>query len=348
MADTTTSVEADQLQNLYGYDAMRAFTQKGQFWRSADTPEEYGGNGHIVEAQTGSGGDTGSGKAVVFDIWDAGTVSTTALGENTDGTATSLSVTPAPITLVEQGDYVHTTRKLRATSYGKTEMQAAWMMGNLAVRTMDTLARDALDAQTGATWVGYGSGGSADATSVATITKGNIIEAANVRKAWAKLSALNVDTMDGGYFMCYIHSHVLQDLQSETGDASWTVKESYLGTSDQPIKDEAGAFAGFRFIVTSNAKLQLKAGNGTTTSAASADVYTTYFLGKEALGFGWSNTTGPDPIQIIVGQPEASGGNDVYGRMQTVAWYALAGFGAIKADSLFKVYSSSTLGANGA
>ena len=342
MADTTTSVLTAYLRSLYGQDALKALTQKGQFWRAGST------NGHTVTERTGANGKA-RGSAVIFDIYTAGTVSTAALGENTDGTAVSLATSQKTVTLVEHGAYTHTTRKLHETSYADIEAQSAWQMGDLANRTMDTLARDALDAETGATWVGYGSGGTTDAGSVATITKGNDLTADDVRKAWSKLKGKNVEPMDDGYYWAYIHPDVIKDLKDETGDSSWVKAIQYSNLADPlaPLRDEAGLFEGFRFIVTTNAKLQSKAGNGTTTSAASADVYTTYFIGKEALGFGYYNDSG-NPVEIIVGQPLAAGGNDAYERFQTIAWYSLCGFSAIRADALYKVYSASSLGANGA
>jgi len=342
VADTTTSVQTEQLQNLYGADALTALTQEGQFWRAGRT------DGFTITEQTGAGGKA-RGKAVIFDIYTAGTVSTTALGENTDGTATSLAEDQKTVTLVEHGDYVHTTRKLRETSYGSPEQQAAWMMGDLAQRTMDTLARDALDSETGATWVGYGGAGSTDATSVATITKGNEIAGDDVRKAFAKLRGKNVKKMADGTYWAFIHPDVFKDLKDETGDTSFVKAVQYSAFADNmaPIMDDVGIYEGFRFIQTTNAKLQSKAGNGTTTSAASADVYTTYFLGRDALGFGFYNESG-DPLEIIVGQPLAAGGNDAFRRFQTIAWYSLCGFSAIRADAQYKIYSSSSLGANGA
>lgn len=335
MADTTTSVQTEQLQSLYGRDALEALTQKGQFWRAGRT------DGYLISETTGVGG-TGRGSAVIFDIYTAGTVSTGALSENDDGTATSLAMSQETITLVEYGDYTHTTRKLRETSYGQVEEQAAWMMGDLCERTLDTLARAALDSETGATWNDYA--GSSE--SVATITKGDELTADDVRKAWAKLSTARAGRVDGRFFWAFIHPHVLKDLKDETATTGWTQAVQYSGRADglDPIMDEAGEFEGFRFIITTNAYLQSKAGNGTTTSAASADVYTTYFLGRDALGFA---KHGAVP-EIIVGQPNASGGNDVFARMQTIAWYGICAFGALRADALYKIHSASSLAANGA
>ena len=339
MADTTTSVLTAYLQNLYNYDAMQAFTQGGQFWRAGLT------GGHIVAGLAGAGGKD-RGKALVFDIWAASTVSTAALSENDDGTATSLATDQVTVTLVEQGAYTHTTHKLRETSYGDVEAQAAWMMGNNAVQVMDTLARGALDSETGATWVDYAGA----ATAVNTVTIGDELSGTDVRKAWAKLRYNNVPKMADGYYWAFIHPHVFKDLLDETGADSWVQAVQYSGKADplDPISDEAGIYSGFRFIITANAYMQSKAGHGTTTSAASADVYTTYFLGKDALAFGYKPNAAGQPLEIKVGQPQAVGGIDVYERFQTISWYALCGFSALRADSLFKIFSSSSMAANGA
>jgi N4-gp56 family major capsid protein len=324
---TSTASLTNPVRALYNAAALQAFTEKGQFWRGST----------IREVAIGEGG-IGRGKSIVFDLWTASAVSTSALSETSDGNATALAMTQVEVPMSEYGNYVQTTRKLRLTHYGEPEEHAAWNMGQMASDTLDLLAREALDAQTGATWNDY----AGSATSITTITRSDELSAADIRTAFADLRSKHVPPLEGGYYLCYVHPHVLKDLKDETGDASWTKKELYAGERIQPIMDEVGCFEGFRFVMSTNCKLDLKAGGKTTTGAVSADVYTTYFLGQDALGFA---RNGEVP-QIEVSEP-VIGPSDAFRRFQVISWYALCGFKALRDDALYKVSCCSSLAANG-
>lgn len=327
MAITTTTNFSEPVKALYNAAALQAFTEKGQFWRSAT----------IREVALGEGA-TGKGKSAVFDLWSSSAVSTAPLDESADGTATTLSMNQVEVPVDEFGNYVQTTRKLRLTHYGEPEEHAAWNMGQMASDTLDILARGSLDAQTGATWNDF----AGSSTSINSIVVTDKLTAADIRAAFADLRSKNVPPLDGGYYLCYIHPHVLKDLKDETGDASWTKKELYAGERIEPILDEVGTFEGFRFVMSTNCKLDSKAGAGTTTGAVSADVYSTYFVGQDALGFARSG----DVPSIEISEP-AIGPGDAFKRFQVISWYALCGFKALQDDALFKVHSSSSLAENG-
>lgn len=309
------------VRELYNAAALQAFTEKGQFWRSATIRETAMNEDGI-----------GKGKSVVFDIWNTNAVNTTPLDEVSDGDATALTLSQVPVDLKEYGNYVKTTRKLRLTHYGETEEHAAWSMGQMASDTLDLLARASLDSETGAAYNGF----AGSATSVATVAADDKLTAADVRKAFATLRSQNVPQLDGGYYYCFIHPHVLKDLKDETGDASWTKKELYANGGMRPILDEIGTFEGFRFIMTTNCLVQADAGDASTV-----DVYSTYFVGSDALGFARSG----EVPQIEISEPSI-GPNDAFRRFQVISWYALCGFKALRAESLFKVHSSSSMGVN--
>lgn len=324
MAVTDTTTLTKPIQDLYNKSTSLGFTENGQFWKSATVKKV----------------DATGGKSAVFDVLTVGAISTAALAETGAGTPVTLAMTQKTVTLVEYGDNSQVTKKVNLTSYSNNLAHAAWKMGHMASDTLDKLARGALDAETGATWNSF----AGSATSVVTTTITDELTGDNVREAFALLRARKATTLPGGYFLCYIHPHVLKDIKDETTNSSFTVKELYNGTERiQPIRDEVGQFEGFRFVMTSMGNLQSKAGDGTTTSAASADVYTTYFVGDEALG---QASAGPVPQFDVHDSP--GGPADPYKRMQITSWYALTGFGALQTDSLQKFFSSSSVALNGA
>ena len=327
MPITTTANLSEPVKALYNAAALQAFTEKGQFWRAST----------IREIATGDGLGA-KGKSVVFDLWNTSAVSTNPLSETEDGESTTLTLDQVEVELQEYGNYVQTTRKLRLTHYGEPEEHAAWNMGQMASDTLDLLARNALDQETGDAWIDFAAGKEAKAE----LNINDRLTAADIRKAFAELRSKNVPALEGGYYLAFIHPHVLKDLKDETGDASWTKKELYAGERINPIQDEVGSFEGFRFIMSTNCTIEDSAGTGTASGEDNADVYTTYFLGQDALGFA---RAGEVPT-IEVSEP-AMGPGDAFKRFQVISWYAMCGFKALRNDALYKLFSSSSLAANG-
>lgn len=327
MAWTDTGVLTESVRALYNAAAVQAFVEEGVFARSA-----------AVEVASMAE----RGKSAVFDVWPAVATSTAALGETDDGTPVSQTMTQVEVSLVEYGSFEKFSGKLRLIDYGSPERRAAWQMGSNAIDTLDLVARDQYDSETGATWNGYAGSGN---TAITTLVITDKLTGTSVRQSHAELRTKKVRPVDGGYYLCYIHPHVYKDLKDETGDGSWQKKEQYAGNLAGPaIFGEVGEFEGFRFVQTTNCKIATKGGDGTTTTAASADVYTTYFVGAEAIGRAMP--PGVPEIDVKVGMPTV-GINDAFGRHSTLGWYALTGFAPLKDDSLFKFHSSSSMAANG-
>lgn len=309
------------LRELYTAIASEPLMEYGQFLRTVTKKA-------VIEGH----------KSAVFDIPTAITTSTAALGETADGNAQVLAATQVTIPVAEYGERFHLSGKYRATAYDDTVANAMQRLGENVVDKFDLLVRTAMDAQTGAAYNGYITG-----SAKASLDKNDELTSSWVRKAYAKLRRSKVRPFEGGYFLAFIHPDVMKDLKDETGNDSWTVKALYEGNLSDTIYEEAGIFEGFRFIVTSNCYLGAKAGGGTTTTGASCDVYTTYFVGTDAIGqavaqeprFGQSYPTG------------AGSYGDAYGRHTHINWYAMTGFKAIRAACLYKVHSSSSMTANG-
>jgi len=323
MATTTTTLTAN-VRIAYNKGAYHAFEANGQFWKSAVSKE--------TAMAEGSG--------AVFDKWNALTVATAALNELTDGTAETPTITQTIICPVEHGKWVQTSKKWRLTAYGENERLIAEKLGMNANASLDTLARAALDAQTGATWIIYAGTNAA----VTTIDRADELTTDNFRQARAMLEANDVPPFGDSFYRAYVHPSVLKDLKDETGITGWTYKAAYSNEMNRAIaiNGEEGVFEGFRVIRSSRCLVQLLAGDGITTAGASADVYTSYFLGDKALA---EAHYGEVP-QIKVSEVFQNSG-DAYGRHQYAAWYALVHYQALEDDSLIKAYSSSSMAVNG-
>ena len=319
--DTTTLTKT--VREMYNQTALFAFQPQKQFLSVAQERET----------------DVAGAASVVFTIYSSLSSATGELGETSDAAGVTPAVTQKEVALKEYGNFIVSSEKLRKTSFGAPEREHATLMGFNAGESLDLLAREALDTQAGATWIDHAGAASA----VADITISDELSAADFRSARAKLAEKNVPPIDGGYYIAVVHPHVLKDLLDETGGGALRTPAEYSGRVAS-IPGEVGIFEGFRIVESSNASIQTKAGDGTTTSAVSADVYTTYFIGSQALGFA-RHTEVPVP-DVRVKEPNPDSG-DVLGRLSSIGWYALCGIAALRDDSCFKIFSSSTLAANG-
>jgi N4-gp56 family major capsid protein len=264
------------------------------------------------------------GNPVSFTIFGALAVTSTALGETADPTAETMTVTQKTITLSEYGKRITTTQKLRTTSFANIDLSVGRLVGDNMGRTVDLIARQAYDVGTAAANISYASGSSA-ASVLATST----LKAAKVRYAFNRLARANVPKFDGRYYIAVCHPDCIYDLRSETGAGSWRQPKEYVDPTEI-YNGEIGEFEGFRFVSTTNAKITTDGASGTV------DLYTNYFIGFQAVGYaeGLAPTLG------------MSGPFDALQRLMNVYWYGLFGFGPLRADSLHKVYSASSVGAN--
>jgi N4-gp56 family major capsid protein len=320
---TDTSTLTKTVREMYNQTALFAFQPQKQFL------------GIAQERAT----EVAGAKSVVFTIYSSLSPATGELGETADAGGVTPAVTQREVALKEYGNFIVSSEKLRKTSFGAPEREQATLMGFNAGESLDLLARVALDAQTGATWVGFAGAASGSAE----VTIGDELTAADFRRARAKLAAANVPPLEGGYYVAVVHPHILKDLLDETGGGALRTPAEYSGRVAM-IPGEVGVFEGFRIVESSNADIQLMAGAGTTTSAVSADVYTTYFVGSQALGFARHAEVPVPDIRVKEANPDSG---DVLGRLSSIGWYALCGIAALRDEACFKVFSSSSLAANG-
>jgi len=265
------------------------------------------------------------GDAVTFTIFSNMTVATGALSESGDPTPATMAKTAKTVTLYEYGNLITSTRKLRVLSFANIDTSAAKMVGDNMGKSMDLVARAAFDSNTGSSYIRYASGAANATGVVATMT----LTAEEVRRARNKLERADVMKPDGMFYTAIIHPDTAYDLQAETGAGSWRAPKEYTDP-ENIYNGEIGAFEGFRFISTSQAAISTDGGSGTV------DLYTNYFL-------GWQSCAYAEGIAPQIG---FSGPFDAMQRLMNVYWYGLVGFGELRPESLFKVYSASSVGTN--
>lgn len=275
------------------------------------------------------------GSSVIFNIQADLAAATTALNESTDVDSVPLSDSQVTVTLVEYGNTVITTAKLRGVSYVAVDPIVANVIGFNAGISIDTVARDVLKAGSN---VRYASGGATLPTARNTIEPGDVLVANDARRALADLRGANVPTV-GGAYVAFIHPDVSYDFrgQASTTAAAWRDPHTYSDPANI-YNGEVGMFEGFRFVETPRAPVFADAGSSTTLT----DVYRTMFMGRQALAKAHSYTDGNGAYPSVFPGPVT----DHLKRFHPTSWYWLGGFGIFRQASLRGVESSSSIGTN--
>jgi N4-gp56 family major capsid protein len=279
---------------------------------------------------------TNPGATVTFTIFQDMAAATTALGEAEDVTPVALSDSQVSVTLNEYGNATVTTAKLRATSFLPVDPIAANAVGYNAGLSIDTIARNAIQAGTN---VIYATGGATDPSSRTTINSDDVLTANDVRRVVAQLRKANVPTLNGSY-VGMIHPDVSYDFRSATDAAAWRTPANYV--NPQGIyTGEIGMFEGVRFVEAPRAPLFANASDN-SGSAGTIDVYGTLIMGRQALAKGISlgGEYGAQP-SMVYGTV-----TDILKRFRPVGWKHFVGYGVFRQEALRRIESASSIGTN--
>ena len=279
---------------------------------------------------------TNPGASIKFTVFADLAAATTPLGEAEDVTPVSMSDSQVTVTLEEYGNATVTTAKLRASSFMPVDPVAAQAVGYNAGLSIDTVARNVLQAGDN---VLYATGGATDPSSRTTINTDDILTITDIRKAVAQLRGANVPTINGTY-IGFIHPDVQFDLLSATDAAGW--RDAYKYTNATPlINGEIGQIDGVRFIASSRAPLFANASNNSGASGT-IDSYGTLIMGRQALAKGISlgGEYGAQP-SIVYGTV-----TDLLKRFRPVGWKHFVGYSVFRQEALRRIESASSIGTN--
>lgn len=270
-----------------------------------------------------------AGASVKFTQYADLSAATTALNESVDVDAVALSDSQVTVTLVEYGNAVVTTAKLRGTSFLDVDADAANMVGFNAGISLDTIVAAVLN---GGTNVRY----SGQANARNRVIPTDVLSGNDVRRALADLRGANVQTWNDGMYRAFIHPDISYDFRGSTGGANWRDPHTYA-QPDRIWTGEVGAFEGFAFIETPRAGKLADAGSSTTLT----DVYQSLFLGRQALAKVWSRTVSEAIPHVVMGPV-----TDKLKRFHPLGWYWLGGYGRFREASLRRIESASSIGTN--
>lgn len=306
-------IGGDTVKTVFNTAALMAFRANFAFRRVAE-----------VKWAGGRGAEPMPGNAVTFTLIAAMTPATTALAEATEPTAVNMSDSQKTVTLVEQGNAVKHTKKLRLVSFLNLDLAVPEEIAQNMEESVDLIARDVLVAGTN---VFYGGA----ATSRGTVAATHTIIANNLRRARSRLAGRNAPPPPGSMaYVAFGHPDVSYDLQAESGQQAWSYPHGNIDPAGLYM-GEIGTLGGIRWVENANSRIFVDAG-----VAGTVDVYATIFVGKQALG----EAVG-EPQHVVVAGPV-----DDLQRFVSVGWYGLLGYGRIREGSLDRIETASSIGAN--
>lgn len=223
---------------------------------------------------------TNPGATIKFTIFNDLAAATTALSETTDVTPVTLDDSQITVSLLEYGNAVQTSAKLRSVAFMQVNPIIANVLGFNAGISIDSVARNTAQAGTGYAFPTLGVSknttfvNAVDATGSQVRTNlgtGNTLTAAQVLRQVAVLRGANVPTFNGLY-KAYIHPDVSYDLRQTTGTAGWADPHAYSDPTGI-WNGVIGVFGGAQFMETPRAPLFADAGaSGTTAGTAATSI----------------------------------------------------------------------------
>ena len=259
---------------------------------------------------------THRGGSVRFSFVDDIAEQVTPLLENVDVDAVTLNSRALTVGMREYGVKVTNTALIRGTSMVPIDPIAAERVGYNAGKSMDTLARLALDA----TSVTYD-----DASTTAVDSLGTnllYLSAQMLRDGVAMLQAKNVRPFAGGDYVAVISPYQAQHIKSDTNWRSQIVfQDGQAGNS--VFNGQLGTFEGVKIVVNNHLTAQ---GQG-------------YLMGAEALAKAFSSAPGFVANPSTVVSPVTDG----LRRFAGIGWYHLVGYSLFRADALIHLTTAATL-----
>lgn len=263
------------------------------------------------------------GDVVTLTIYGELALATTPLTENADVDAVAMPANrQLNVTLVEYGNAVVTSRYLERTAFTQTVAQDVGReVGLNAARSIDKIYQNVLDGATNVAWVDN----TGDVVTADPAVEGNITSV-SIQTMSTFLRRRNSVPRFGDIHACVIHPDVAHDLMAESGVNTWRQPHEQVDTM-AIYNGVLGDYMGVRFVTNSKC----------TVTSATPDVYTTYFIDREALVEVVS-----DDVRVVVG-PNI----DKLNRFRTVGWYALLGVSRYRENALQLLKTASSIEAFG-
>jgi N4-gp56 family major capsid protein len=273
---------------------------------------------------------TNPGQPVKLTIDPYIAVQKTTLPETSDPDTVAMGApTVVTVSPLEKGMSTVTTIRLTDLAYTDIPKRRAHIVGSNMIDSVDDLIKDVYD--TGANITTMEGAGTPVFTSndIDNVTKASVLDGDTVATTVARLKGRLAEPKSGEDYVAVAHPHVTRDLMRETiSTGGWLYVHANGGDTQAVYNGMIGKMSGALFVETT------KVNKVTNANATPASVYTTYFLGREAL------------VEHVVTEPRVVVGNigrDSFGRFFNVGWYGHFGHALYRTEPLELVKTSATL-----
>jgi N4-gp56 family major capsid protein len=271
---------------------------------------------------------TNPGQPVKLTIDPYIAVQKTTLPESSDPDTVAMGApTVVTVSPLEKGMSTVTTVRLTDLAYTDIPKRRAHVVGANMIDSVDDLIKDVYDTSTNLTTK---EGGTIKFTgnSLVAITASDKLDGDMVATTSARLRGRLAEPKVGEDYIAVAHPHVTRDLMREAiTSGSWLYIHANGGDLMPVYNGEVGKLAGVRFVESTKV-------NKAAVGASGASVYTTYFLGREAV------------VEHVVTEPRIVVGNigrDSFGRFFNVGWYGHLGWSLYRPQPLELVKTSALL-----
>lgn len=216
-----------------------------------------------------------NGKTIQWFRYDLLTGNTTPAAEGVVGTGIQLSTNTISGTVVEYSDYASSSTLLRDTAIDDIAANFSKQLGYRGALSVDTIARLELDSLS-------------STTNIATLGANGT--SADLRRAKALLAGVNVLPKQGNDYMGIMHPYVRYDILSDNAAGGFIDVMRY-SQPEVAMTGEVGKLEGVRLVQTTNV--------ATDGVAAPSTKYTTYVIGKGAMGVVSLAGNGPSKVTDI-------------------------------------------------
>jgi N4-gp56 family major capsid protein len=229
------------------------------------------------------------GSSVVFSIYSDLAQATSTLTESSDVSSIALgNPSQVTVTLSEYGSAVSTTKKLNLTSFNDVDSALADIIAYNAADSIDNVVGQVLCAGTQAQ---FGTGGTTNPTSSATVLPVDTLTTADIRNAVVTLRTNKALPRIGELYAAYLHPRQSADLRAESGTGGFQELTKYVERT--PFTAGAVGVLEGAFVVETPRVLNglgLAAGIGTSTTitnvALTSNVATITTAVAHGLGVG--------------------------------------------------------------
>lgn len=225
-----------------------------------------------------------SGRTVQWFRYNLLGANITPAGEGAVGVSNTLTTTTVSGTVSEYADFITVSTLLDETAIDPVLINAAEQIGYSAGLSVDTIIRTEFDSN-----------------SSAVLTPGTLGTYATVddlRRCKALLEGADIRPKDDQWYYAVVHPYIVYDIKSDSTGGGWIDLQKYaqMGKGDMtplingpnPFNEAAGAVDNIKIWETTNV---------TTSGSAPNVLYSTYVVGRGAVGAVDLQGSGPSKVE---------------------------------------------------